>query len=395
MSEILLGTSGWSYAEWEETLYTRKQGKLTQYSSIFPTAEINSTFYALPKNEIVFGWTRHTPENFRFSAKLPQTITHKKVLDSSKGIEADLNLFLEVMKPLIDTGKLICILVQLPPFLKINIDRLESFLTLIPKPSPAFAVEFRHMSWLQKDVFKLLEKYSAAYTIVDEPLLPPDAHITSDFAYFRWHGRGSKPWFNYRYLEEELEESVKRVNEVVKKTDRIIGYFNNHFHGYAPENCLQIMKMLGIETLESSNALDRISSRRKGKPSAPSKTLEAWMGPLGDRTVENWLLKLTSADVIELAKSILDKDFSLREDSKKRIAAYVGETTVDINFELHSITHYCPFWSKSSLKKRICPHVAKLLLSIEPEKARAALFQISSTLDGWNFESRLSVDFPK
>jgi len=395
MSEILLGTSGWSYAEWEETLYTRKQGKLTQYSSIFPTAEINSTFYALPKNEIVFGWTRHTPSNFKFSAKLPQTITHKKALDSSKGIESDLNLFLEVMKPLIDAGKLICILVQLPPFLKINVDRPESFLTLIPKSSPAFAVEFRHMSWLQKDVFKLLEKYSTAYTIVDEPLLPPDVHVTSDFAYFRWHGRGSKPWFNYRYSEEELEESVKRVNEVVKKTDRIIGYFNNHFHAYAPENCLQIMKMLGIETPESSTTLDRITSRRKGKPSAPSRTLEAWMGPLGDTIVENWLLKLTSADVIELAKSIPDEDFSLREDSKKRIAAYISETTVDINFELHSITHYCPFWSKSSLKKRICPHIAKLLLSIESEKARAALFQINSTLDRWNFESRLSVDFPK
>ncbi|WP_455276156.1 DUF72 domain-containing protein [[Eubacterium] cellulosolvens] len=395
MAEILLGTSGWSYAEWEETLYTRKQGKLTQYSSIFPTVEINSTFYALPKNEIVFGWTRHTPTNFKFSAKLPQTITHKKALDPSKGIESDLNLFLEVMKPLIDAGKLICILVQLPPFLKINIDRLESFLKLIPKQSLAFAVEFRHISWLQKDIFKLLEKYSAAYTIVDEPLLPPDAHITSDFAYFRWHGRGSKPWFNYRYSEEELEESVKRVNEVIKKTDRIIGYFNNHFHAYAPENCLQIMKMLGIETPKSSIALDRISSKRKGKPSTPSKTLEAWMGPLVDMTVENWLLKLTSADVIELAKSMPDKDFSLREDSRKRIAAYVAETTVDINFELYSITHYCPLWSKLSPEKKICPHVAKLLLSIEPEKAKAALVRINSTLDRWNFESRLSVDFPK
>jgi uncharacterized protein YecE (DUF72 family) len=169
MSEVLLGTCGWSYAEWEGLLYPEKQGKLKRYSSIFPTVEIDSTFYALPEQGTVLGWTKHTPSNFIFSAKAPQTITHKKALDIVRGIETDLNQFLETMKPLTDAGKLGCVLFQLPPFLRFNPQRLESFLSLLPN-TPSFAVEFRHSSWLKEETFKLLERHRVAYTIVDEPL---------------------------------------------------------------------------------------------------------------------------------------------------------------------------------------------------------------------------------
>ena len=95
MAEILLGTCGWSYAEWEGILYPYAQSELKQYSSIFPTAEIDSTFYALPHEGTVLGWVRHTPRDFVFSAKLPQTITHKKAIDPARGIEGDLRQFFE------------------------------------------------------------------------------------------------------------------------------------------------------------------------------------------------------------------------------------------------------------------------------------------------------------
>ena len=141
---------------------------------------------------MVLGWAKHTPPNFTFSAKLPQTITHKKALDVARGIETDLNQFLETVKPLIEAGKLSCVLVQLPPFLRFNADRLESFLSIVPE-KPNFAIEFRHSSWMNSETLRLLEKYRAAYTIVDEPLLPSDVHVTSDIAYIRWHGRGDRP----------------------------------------------------------------------------------------------------------------------------------------------------------------------------------------------------------
>jgi uncharacterized protein YecE (DUF72 family) len=81
---------------------------------------------------------------------------------------------------------------------------------------------------------------------VDEPLLPPEVHLTADFAYFRWHGRGKAPWFDYKYSKQELDEWVPKVKETAAKAKKVYGYFNNHFHGYAPENCLYLIERLGL-----------------------------------------------------------------------------------------------------------------------------------------------------
>jgi uncharacterized protein YecE (DUF72 family) len=392
MSEVLLGTCGWSYAEWEGLLYPEKQGKLKQYSSIFPTVEIDSTFYALPEQGTVLGWTKHTPPNFIFSAKAPQTITHKKALDIARGIETDLNQFLETMKPLTDAGKLACVLFQLPPFLRFNPQRLESFLSLLPD-TPSFAVEFRHGSWLKEETFKLLERHRVAYTIVDEPLLPPVIHVTSDLAYVRWHGRGEKPWFNYKYSEEELQEWVPKVGKTTEKAKKVVGYFNNHFHGYAPENCLQIMQMLGISVPHHDAALRRLTLfRKRGKVAPEEQTLDAWTSTA--KAKDELLLSFASQEVLEAAQAIPDKDFSLREDTSRRLAAYIGDTTADIDLKEHTIVHRCPTWSKSVSEKRFCPHIAKLFLSIGPERSRSVLSLIKKTLAEWKFESRLSVEFP-
>mgnify|MGYP001027954093 CR=1 FL=1 len=87
-------------------------------------------------------------------------------------------------------------------------------------------------------------------------------------------------------------------------------------------------------------------------------------------------------------------DLSLREDSKRRVAAYVADTTVDIDFEERTIVHRCPVWSVSVSEKRFCPHVVKLFLSIDQEKSSKILSLIQSTLENWKFHSRLAVEFP-
>jgi hypothetical protein len=61
--------------------------------------------------------------------------------------------------------------------------------------------------------------------------------FSSDIAYVRWHGRGKKMWYNYRYSKDELAEWMPRIKEMSRST-QVYGYFNNHNHGYAPENCL-------------------------------------------------------------------------------------------------------------------------------------------------------------
>jgi uncharacterized protein YecE (DUF72 family) len=100
----------------------------------------------------------------------------------------------------------------------------------------------------------MLKEYQVAYTIVDEPLLPPEVHLTSDFAYFRWHGKGENIWFDYRYSSDELNVWIPKVLETANNVKNVYGYFNNHYHGYAPENCLQLIEKLGLITEEQKKA---------------------------------------------------------------------------------------------------------------------------------------------
>lgn len=250
MGELLIGTSGWSYNEWTGVFYpTASTNKLSFYSKVFRTAEIDSTFYAYPSKGLVLGWNRYSPNDFVFSAKLPREMTHDKKLDLDKGVDRDLLRFLSLMKPLIASGKLGPILVQLPPSYSYqsDSDKLKRFLGVIPD-DVRFAVEFRHPSWLKEDVWSMLRDRNVANVIVDEPLLPPDTVVTADFAFIRWHGRGTHPWYNYRYTEPQLRSWVPKVDEVASRVKKTYGYFNNHFRGFAVENSLKMMGMLGVST---------------------------------------------------------------------------------------------------------------------------------------------------
>ncbi len=235
MGTIRLGCSGWDYRDWADIFYKSKdESKLQAYSRIFNTAEINSTFYSYPSQGIVFGWSKYTPLDFRFAVKLNRQITHEKMLDISKGAGDDLKRFTELLRPLQDSGKLACILIQLPPGMKFRKDRIEEFLKILPADL-RFALEYRNETWLTQEAHKLLSDYYVSAVAVDEPLLPPEIRLTSDIAYVRWHGRGEKMWYNYRYSREELAQWVPKIREMSQSAD-VYGYFNNHYHGYAPEN---------------------------------------------------------------------------------------------------------------------------------------------------------------
>jgi uncharacterized protein YecE (DUF72 family) len=259
-TNIFLGTCGWSYKEWEGNFYQKKniESKLSTYSRVFKTAEIDSTFYRNPSKGTVMGWLKYSPSDFVFSAKLPQTITHEKILGLKKDVKADLEVFLDLMRPLQLGGKLACLLIQLPPKYSYNPKNLEAFFQMLD-PTFRYAVEFRNLTWLlpSTETFQLLKQYGVAYTIVDEPLLPPEVHLTADFAYFRWHGRGEDTWFDYRYSEEELQPWIPKVQETSKNTKRVYGYFNNHYHGYAPENCLHMLEKLGLLSETQRKAKDK------------------------------------------------------------------------------------------------------------------------------------------
>ena len=263
-SNISLGTSGWSYKEWEQSFYRKgEKSKLRAYSRIFSTVEIDSTWYRYPSKGMVIGWLRYSPSDFVFTAKMPKVITHEKMLGLKGDVKKDLEAFLEIMQPLQLNGKLGCLLIQLPPSYEYNPENLEEFFESL-SPQFKFAIEFRNLSWMREETWVLLKKYNVAYTNVDEPLLPPEIHITADFTYFRWHGRGRKPWFNYLYKKEELEPWIPKIQEASKQVRRVYGYFNNHFHGYAPENCLSLIEKIMPLTSKQKEAKRRISKRQVG-----------------------------------------------------------------------------------------------------------------------------------
>src|SRR5487761_13538 len=262
-SKVRIGTSGWSYKEWEGVFYPdSKTPKLSFYSKVFDTAEIDSTFYANPSRGLVLGWLKNTPSNFEFSVKLPKLITHDKKLELKNGVEIDLNTFLELVWPLHQAKKLGPLLIQLPPSFSAHRKKvLEEFFQVLPSKY-RFAVEFRNKTWLkEKSMRALLEKHNIANTTVDEPLLPVDLSLTSDVAFIRWHGHGERPWYDYRYSEKEMEPWVEKVKDGLKSAKKVYGYFNNHFHGYAIENGLEFMDMMGISNTDQRSMLSEVKSR--------------------------------------------------------------------------------------------------------------------------------------
>lgn len=386
MGDIILGTSGWSYEEWVEPFYRFKNvSKLRFYNKVFRTAEIDSTFYRYPTEGMVFGWLRYTDPGFVFTAKLPKQITHEKMLDLNEGVEGDVNKFCELMRRLLDGGKLGCLLIQLPPsFTYDYVERLESFFEVLPKEF-SYAVEFRDLSWMSDETWKLLSKHGVAYTNVDEPLLPSDVKVTSKITYFRWHGRGRRPWFDYRYKEDELKPWVPKVKEAAGRVEKVYGYFNNHYHGYAVENCLQVLEMLGVLTPEQAEAKARIQKHflmpiRKEKVAVA--TLDRWTG----QSLENLLQEFMGAERLKRARKIKDEEITVEELSDSIIKASVRGYHIVIDIGNKVVLHDCADWDKLIPQKKFCKHLGKLMLTIDEDKALRALRKISAEIEFWKFK---------
>jgi uncharacterized protein YecE (DUF72 family) len=357
---------------------------LRAFTRVFKTVEIDSTFYRYPTKGMVMGWTRYSPEGFIYTAKLPKLITHDKKMDLNQGIDEDLQRFVELMEPLSLSGKLGCILVQLPPKFDYRPRQLEDFFKILPTHI-RFAVEFRDLSWIRRETWPLLEKYRVAYTIVDEPLLPPETHLTSDIAYFRWHGRGTRPWYDYRYDIGELKPWVPKVNEALEKTGKVFGYFNNHYHGYAVENCLQVLEMLGALTPEQIRAKERVESYLKSSMQFKEAKLEVFMEPQKS-SFEDLLQYFIPTERLKRAEGISDSEVNLTKQTDERIEAIVRDYHIVIDLHARMILHDCADWSKTLPTKKLCKHVGKLLLSLDKEKATRILKALYSEKESWQFK---------
>jgi len=307
-------------------------------------------------------------------------MTHEKMLDLSKGVDNDLRRFCELMGPLQEAGKLACILIQLPPGMKFRKDRIEAFLRILPLDM-RFALEYRNETWLTEQAHDLLSHYNVATVAVDEPLLPPEIRLTSDIAYVRWHGRGKKMWYNYRYSKNELAEWIPKIMEMSKSAE-VYGYFNNHYHGYAPENCMDVLEMLGIATPEQKMARQDISDYWKSRVKAKvvATTLCDFLEPEKE-DVMILLLEYIDASRLERAKEI--KDIEIIELSPDKIIADVRGYSVYIDLEKRFILHDCVDWRRTQRERRFCKHIGALILSLPEDAARDVLLGIKR--QKWEF----------
>jgi hypothetical protein len=252
-----------------------------------------------------------------------------------------------------------------------------------------FAVEFRDESWLRDDVMRMLSRHNVAYTIVDEPLLPPETHVTADFAYIRWHGRGRNPWYYYHYDREELEAWKPKIIEVSGRVKNIYGYFNNHFKGYAVHNALQVLEILGVITPAQKRILEEVERNlRRGAVEQPKLSQILPPEKIPD-SVEGMLKLLTNEARLRRAREISGGEIEVLERTESTLSARVKEYRVFIDLERRMIIHDCADWARVKDMLSFCKHLAALMLRLEPEYSKRILREILLDKISWTFADYL------
>ena len=184
-SRLFAGASGYSFKEWKGHFYPediKPDAMLAFYSERLPTVEINNTFYRLPKTEMLENWARTAPEGFRFAIKASQRITHMSRIKVETAAEPLAYLY----KNLAALGpKRGPVLFQLPPNLKKDLPRLQTFLALLPADHGA-SFEFRNDTWFADDVYDTLKAVGAALCLSErEDNAPPPLIETAPWGYVR------------------------------------------------------------------------------------------------------------------------------------------------------------------------------------------------------------------
>jgi len=233
--QIRIGISGWTYKPWRGDFYPAglaHKKELAYCASLFPSIEINGTFYSLQRPSSFATWAEQTPSDFVFAIKGSRYITHMLRL---RGAEQPLaNFFASGLLAL--GPKLGPILWQFPPNFQFKPDPLEEFFTLLPRDTQTavtlaekhdhrlkgraylepgkrllirHAIEIRHPTFIVPEFISLLRRHNVALVCADTVAWPRLMDITSDFVYCRLHG--SKVLYTSQYSPEELDQWAARI----------------------------------------------------------------------------------------------------------------------------------------------------------------------------------------
>jgi uncharacterized protein YecE (DUF72 family) len=265
MSNLRIGTSGWSYpagkGTWNGIFYPPMSpaNQLAFYAEHFDTVEINTTFYGQPKAAIAKSWVDRTPEGFEFSLKLYRKFTHERepVLD-----DGEIDAFRRGIEPMAHAGKVGALLAQFPPSFKQSPESSAYLDGLLARfHDYPVAVELRHRSWSDRfgDTLDLLNSRGAALAQIDEPKFQMSIRQNQlpnvgTFYYMRLHGRNAAQWwkhdkaedrYNYLYSADELKPISETADNARRLVKKFYLYFNNHFAAKGVVNAVMIKNQLG------------------------------------------------------------------------------------------------------------------------------------------------------
>jgi uncharacterized protein YecE (DUF72 family) len=220
---VLLGTSGWQYRDWRGPFYPRKLPQrlwLEHHSAVFATVEVNNAFYRLPERTVFEAWAARTPPDYVVTVKASRFLTHIKRLQEPQ----------EPVGRLMDRvgglgSKVGAILLQLPPTLRIELERLDACLSCFPAGT-RLVVEPRHETWWTPDLRDLLTHHGAALCWADrysQPIAP--LWRTTSWGYLRLHqGGGDEVW---PYSRDVLAVWADRICETYDDDEDVYVYTNN------------------------------------------------------------------------------------------------------------------------------------------------------------------------
>ncbi len=232
---LFLGTSGFAYKEWKHDVFypegLKDREMLSYYASRFPSVEINYTFRRLPTEKTLSNWRDLTPEDFRFTLKANQRITHVRRLADA---DEDVRDFLERCRVLGD--RLGAILYQCPPSLRYARGLIEAFVGYLP-PRPRAAMEFRHPSW--REARDLLLEQGVAWCVAetDEQDPGPDDLSWEPFGFLRLRKTG--------YADRELAAWAERIGPALEAGHDVFCYFKHEDEGASPRMAERLRGILG------------------------------------------------------------------------------------------------------------------------------------------------------
>jgi uncharacterized protein YecE (DUF72 family) len=239
---VRIGTAGWAVPQELAPATRPGQSGLERYAEHYDVVEINSTFYRLPLARTIERWRDTTPERFRFTVKVPQTITHEAGLVGARDELRSFCKLVEAFGP-----KLGALLVQLPPSLAFDAAAAGRFLSALTGLHQApVVVEPRHPSWFEPRADALLGRHGVERVAADPARVPVAAEPTSTgtLSYFRWHG-SPRMYFSY-YEPERIAEFAERVRAVIQAEPGRPVYciFDNTGLGAAPVNAFELRDAL-------------------------------------------------------------------------------------------------------------------------------------------------------